>query len=140
MFNIDKIDVCPSESAHACVLTGTSGVASDASTTIAITLDRSSWLPLEIVWRRKANEALCRYIASHHVSLDGVVTPRCISISRPRERYISTMRLCSVAYHLEMKPAIFGVEALADLQQSVFDEWLKAARAVAPVQWIQASC
>jgi hypothetical protein len=98
------------------------------SSDMRLVLDRAQWLPLTIEWFDFPDGSLSRvYSAERLTCVDGIWTPRTISVSRPHEQYRSDMVLRRALYGMQFEPRLFSTEALKDLSKSDFEGWSNPA-------------
>jgi len=92
-----------------------------------VVLDPSRWLPTKVEWLDAAGVPERIYSATDIVSVDGVWTPRTITVSRPKDQFQSVMTLRRALHGIPIEPALFRTDYLTQLSESVFEEWMRQA-------------
>ena len=92
-----------------------------------VVLDRTRWLPITVEWLDAAGLPERIYSATGLVSVDGVWTPRTITVSRPKDQFQSVMTLRRALHDIPIEPALFHTDYLTQLSESVFEEWMLQA-------------
>ena len=92
-----------------------------------VVLDRTRWLPTTVKWLDAAGLPERIYSATDLVSVDGVWTPRTITVSRPKDQFQSVMTLRRAVHDIPIEPALFRSDYFTQLSESVFEEWIRQA-------------
>lgn len=92
-----------------------------------VVLDATRWLPTTVEWLDAAGRPERIYSATDLVSVDDVWTPRTITVSRPKDHFQSVMTLRRALHNIPIEHALFDVEYLPQLSESVFEEWRRQA-------------
>ncbi|HKY41799.1 MAG TPA: outer membrane lipoprotein-sorting protein [Pyrinomonadaceae bacterium] len=92
-----------------------------------VVLDPTRWLPTTVEWLDAAGLPERIYSATRLVSVDGVWTPRTITVSRPKDQFQSVMTLRRALHGIPIEPALFRTDYLTQLSEPVFEEWIRQA-------------
>ena len=127
-FNVDSIGFKSSPEVQECILNIRRKHTGIGSSRMRLTLDATHWLPLTIEWLEpERDDPLRIYSAQSLVCCDGIWTPRVISVSRPRESYLSVMTLRRALHRIPVESSLLRAENLVRLDKSTFNEWIPFA-------------
>lgn len=88
-----------------------------------VVLDEARWLPITVEWLDEAGLPERIYSATGLVSVDGVWTPRTITVSRPKDQFRSVMTLRRALHDMPIEPALFHTDYLTQMSESIFEKW-----------------
>lgn len=95
---------------------------------IRVLMEGESWVPIRIEWLDpEAHRPQKIYTASDLIEIDGIWTPRLISVSRPEKEYKSEMVLKRASHSINIESGTVLNKHLTQLSASFFDTWAATA-------------